>query len=67
MNKQLDALESKVAQVAGLCQTLRAENLELRARLASVEGERLQLAQRMEAARLRLEALAQQLPEEGKP
>mgnify|MGYP001301442936 FL=1 len=66
MTKQLDALEGKVAQVANLCHSLRAENQELRARLASAEEERLRLVQRMEAARTRLEALAEQVPEEGK-
>ncbi|MBP7488783.1 MULTISPECIES: hypothetical protein [Azospira] len=66
MTKQLDALEGKVAQVVNLCHSLRAENQELRARLASAEDERLRLVERMEAARARLEALAEQLPEEGK-
>jgi cell division protein ZapB len=66
MTKQLDALEGKVAQVVSLCHSLRAENQELRARLASAEDERLRLVERMEAARVRLEALAEQLPEEGK-
>jgi len=66
MNKRLDALEGKVTQVVHLCQSLRAENEELRARLASVEDERTQLMQRMELARVRLEALAEQIPEEGK-
>lgn len=66
MTKQLDTLEGKVAQVVNLCHSLRAENQELRARLASAEDERLRLVERMEAARVRLEALAEQLPEEGK-
>lgn len=66
MTKQLDALEGKVAQVVNLCHSLRAENQELRARLASAEDERLRLVERMEAARVRLEALAEQLPEECK-
>jgi len=66
MNKQLDALEGKVAQVVNLCQSLRAENEELRARLTSVEDERSRLVQRMELARARLEVLAEQMPEEGK-
>ncbi len=66
MTKQLDALEGKVAQVVNLCHSLRAENQELRNRLASAEDERLRLVERMEAARVRLEALAEQLPEEGK-
>lgn len=66
MNTQLNALESKVAQVVDLCQALRAENQELRGRLAQVEEERLRLGERMEVARMRLEALVAQVPEEGK-
>ncbi|MDE2584583.1 MAG: hypothetical protein KGN39_04220 [Betaproteobacteria bacterium] len=66
MNTQLNALESKVAQVVDLCQALRAENQELRGRLAQVEEERLRLGERMEVARMRLEVLVAQVPEEGK-
>ncbi len=66
MNTQLNALESKVAQVVDLCQALRAENQELRGRLAQVEEERLRLGERMEVARMRLEALVAQVPEEEK-
>lgn len=66
MTKQLDALEGKVAQVVNLCLSLRAENQDLRTRLAGAEEERAHLLQRMEEARSRLEALAGQLPEEGK-
>lgn len=66
MDTDLKALESKVAQVVTLCQSLRAENQELRGRLAQVEEERLRLGERMEVARMRLEALVAQVPEEGK-
>ena len=66
MDTDLKALESKVAQVVTLCQALRAENQELRGRLAQVEEERLRLGERMEVARMRLEALVAQVPEEGK-
>lgn len=66
MNKQLDALQGKVAQVVNLCHSLRAENQELRARLAGAEEERLRLVQRMDEARERLESLVGEMPEEDK-
>ena len=63
MLKDLNALESKIAQVAALCHTLRAENAELKQQLASAEVVRSGLAERMESARDRLEPLAQKLPD----
>ena len=63
MIKDLNALESKIVQVAALCRALRAENAELKQQLASAEAVRSGLAERMEAARGRLEQLAQKLPD----
>lgn len=63
MVNELNALESKIAQVAALCRTLRAENGELRQQLSAAENEKTNLAQRMSEARERLEQLAGQLPE----
>ena len=63
MVNELNALESKIAQVASLCRTLRAENAQLKQQLASAESERKGLLDRMESARIRLEELAQKLPE----
>jgi len=62
MVNELDALERKIVQVTSLCRTLRAENTQLRQQLASAEGDRKGLLERMELARSRLEELAQQLP-----
>jgi cell division protein ZapB len=62
MINELDALESKIVQVTSLCRTLRAENSRLKQQLASAEGDRQGLVERMELARSRLEELAQQLP-----
>ena len=62
MVNELDALESKIVQVTTLCRTLRAENSQLKQQLASAEGDRKGLVERMELARSRLEELAQQLP-----
>ena len=62
MINEHDALESKIVQVTSLCRTLRAENSRLKQQLASAEGDRQGLVERMELARSRLEELAQQLP-----
>lgn len=63
MVNELNALESKIAQVASLCRSLRAENNLLRQQLAAAEADRKKLEERMETARTRLEQLAQKLPE----
>lgn len=63
MVHELNALESKIAQVVAHCRTLRAENDELRQKLAAAEAEKRQLAERMASARERIELLVQQLPE----
>ena len=63
MVNELNALESKIAQVASLCRTLRDENSQLRQQLATIEAEKKGLAERMDTARNRIEQLAQQLPE----
>lgn len=63
MVNELNALESKIAQVAALCRSLRAENSELRQKLSSAEIDKTNFAQRMVDARERLEQLVGQLPE----
>lgn len=63
MVNELNALESKVAQVASLCRTLRIENAELKQQLASADLERRHLVERIELARGRIEQLAEKLPQ----
>ena len=63
MATELNALESRIAQVASLCRSLRAENAQLRQQLAVAEVDKKGLTERMDAARTRLEQLAGQLPE----
>ena len=63
MLNELNALESKVAQVIALCRSLRSENERLREQLTVAENDRNRLAERMAAASVRLEQLAVQLPE----
>ncbi len=65
MISELDALEGKIEQALALVHRLRAENDVLRNQLATAENERLALHQRMSAARDRLEALLDKLPEEA--
>jgi chromosome segregation ATPase len=64
MDKELEALESKIEQVAALVQQLRAENEVLKNQIAAAEVERLELRQTMTKARERLEGLLDKLPEE---
>lgn len=63
MINELNALESKIAEVAALCRALRAENAQLKQQLLALLGDRDALAQRMDLARDRIEQLAEQLPE----
>jgi len=62
MVNELNALESKIAQVAALCRDLRVENIQLRHSLAAAKLEKLSLIERIEIARERLERLVQKLP-----
>jgi cell division protein ZapB len=63
MASELAALEEKVRQAAQLCQLLREENRGLRAKIATLEGDRRVLEEKIESARLRLENLLKQVPE----
>ena len=63
MVNELNALESKIAQVGGLCRALRKENPDLQQRLVALEAEKKLLVERMDSARARLENLVGQLPE----
>jgi len=64
MNSEIEALEAKVEQVVALVAQLRADNDQLKARVAAVETEKLRLQQTMTAARERLEGLMEKLPED---
>ncbi|WP_313951889.1 hypothetical protein [Accumulibacter sp.] len=63
MLNELNALESRVAEVVALCRSLRTDNDLLREQLAVAETEKQRLAERMGTACVRLEQLALQLPE----
>ena len=64
MEEVFGGLESKVTQVIALCAELRAENHRLRDRIGALEGEKLEMAERMTTARTRLESLMDKLPPE---
>ncbi|MCL5060998.1 MAG: hypothetical protein M1449_11310 [Candidatus Thermoplasmatota archaeon] len=64
MHAELDALEAKIRQVAELCHTLRRDNIALRQQLLAAQQDNKQLATRLDAARTRLQALLDTLPED---
>ncbi len=64
MHAELETLEAKIRQVAELCHALRRENVALRQQLLSTQQENKQLTTRLEAAKTRLHALLDTLPED---
>jgi cell division protein ZapB len=64
MHAELDTLEAKIRQVAELCQTLRNENIALRQQLLAAQQDNKQLTTRLDAAKTRLQALLETLPED---
>lgn len=64
MHAELDTLEARIRQVAELCHTLRRENIALRQQLLTSQQDSKQLATRLDAARARLHALLDTLPED---
>lgn len=64
MHAELDTLEAKIRQVAELCQTLRNENIALRQQLLTAQQDNKQLTTRLDAAKSRLQALLETLPED---
>jgi len=64
MDRELFALEERIEQFITLCQNLRAENQELRTKVAGLEVERNRLNEKIETACTRLESLMQRVPEQ---
>jgi len=64
MHAELDTLEAKIRQVAELCHTLRNENIALRQQLLAAQQDNKQLTTRLDAAKSRLQALLDTLPED---
>ena len=65
MHAELDTLEARIRQVADLCHTLRQENIALRQQLLTAQQDGKQLTVRLDAARARLHALLDTLPEDA--
>jgi len=63
MESELATLEDKIRQAARLCQRLRDEVRGLRQQLAARQGDKRQLAEKIDGARSRLEHLLRQIPE----
>jgi len=60
---ELNSLEAKVAQVADLCERLRAENGALRQQLAIAQNDATRLAEKIEGAKAKVEHLLSRLPD----
>ena len=63
MDSELSALEAKVEQAVAQLKQLREEGRELRQQLASRADENVRLAEKLAAAKARIEALLKQIPE----
>jgi cell division protein ZapB len=63
MQAELEALESKIAQLLERYQATRLENLKLRQQVVSLESGNKQLSDRLEEARARMETLLNKLPD----
>jgi uncharacterized protein (TIGR02449 family) len=63
MDPELSALEAKVAQAVAQLRQLREEGRELRQQLAARADENARLAEKLAAAKARIEALLKQIPE----
>lgn len=64
MEADLKALEDKIGQLVELTQRLRSDNRDLRQQLAQALNENKRLGEKVDAAKARLEALLQRLPED---
>lgn len=64
MQAELDTLEAKIRQVAELCHALRQENIALRQQVLAAQQDNKQLASRLDAAKTRLQAMLETLPED---
>jgi cell division protein ZapB len=63
MEAELTVLDDKISQLIQLTQKLRKDNSQLRQNLASVQTENKRLADKVNAAKSRLETLLAQIPD----
>jgi uncharacterized protein (TIGR02449 family) len=64
MEAELQSLEERIKLLAKQYQQLRNENIELRQTVLGLQNDNKRLGEKVDAARLRVEALIAQLPEE---
>ena len=62
MESEIQSLEERVRQAADLCKRLRAENVDLRQRVAILENDTRRLQGKIDAAAQRLETLIKGIP-----
>ena len=62
MEAEFNSLETKVEQFVELCERLRAENSELRQRLAAAQTDAKRLNEKIDGAKSKLEGLLNRLP-----
>ncbi len=62
METEFTSLEAKVAQFVTLCERLRAENVELRQKLAAARTDAKRLNDKIDGAKARIEGLISRLP-----
>jgi len=63
MEPEFDAIEERLGQLVRRLEALREENRELRQQLAQRTDENARLAEKLGAAKSRIEALLKQIPE----
>ena len=63
MDPELSDLEEKLAQLVARLKALREDNRDLRQQLAARADENARLAEKLGAAKTRIEALLKQIPE----
>jgi cell division protein ZapB len=64
MEADLKTLEEKIGQLVELARRLRSDNRDLRQELAQAVSDNKRLGEKVDAARARLEALLDRLPED---
>ncbi|MGQ5522783.1 hypothetical protein ACUHMQ_05915 [Chitinimonas sp. PSY-7] len=65
MEAELQNLEDRINSLAAICQQLRTENVALRQEVLVLKGDNKRLADKVEIAKSKVEALLEQLPEEA--
>jgi cell division protein ZapB len=63
MDSELASLEERLAQLVQRLRVLREENRDLRQQLATKTDESVRIAEKLQAAKTRIEALLKQIPE----